>query len=605
LLYQIHLIVRVDGVIPMIFEGHPLMRHLLRNYLLAALAAFVAAPLAFGQGIVTQWTFPPGFDLVSPAPSTGSGTASRIGGTSATSAADIINDAPTSVAWNISTYPAQSTNSGTAGTQYLIDTTGQNNLIFRFDHRHSNTASRFHDLQYTTDGGSTWTTFETFQPYALNGAGGDRFNQNRTFDLSGVAGVNNNPNFGVRIVSVFDPSSGTEYTASNAASSYGTAGTFRLDNVTLTAANVWIGGSGTDIATGANYAGSAAPGANATIAFGNSSNTTITTSAPLSVDQFLFQNGGSAYTISGNDTISLTAGVINNSGNDQLISNPLDLSGRPQAFANNTGGTAITLGGNVTLSAIDTLATNGSNPQLKIAGAGDFVFNGVVSGGVTNDPAIIKTGEGRLFLNNTGNTFVGSNFGSGTNAAVAVLNGAVGGTGNVPGGVLLARPEASVIAGSGTATGETFTVGNLRFTDDSSLRSFVGNGAVGPDLTTTGASLLNVTGELSTAAAADTINIILTLDGSMALGTTYTRQLATYGSLSNITPGTYTSSDTKFTVVSDTIPIASDWTVFVGSGVIQITFTPVPEPGTVLAIGAAGLGLAGWYRRRGEIFSRL
>ncbi len=37
-----------------------------------------------------------------------------------------------------------------------------------------------------------------------------------------------------------------------------------------------------------------------------------------------------------------------------------------------------------------------------------------------------------------------------------------------------------------------------------------------------------------------------------------------------------------------------------GSNVV-LTFQPVPEPATVLAVGAAGLGLAGWVRRKRRV----
>src|SRR5262249_10575927 len=43
---------------------------------------------------------------------------------------------------------------------------------------------------------------------------------------------------------------------------------------------------------------------------------------------------------------------------------------------------------------------------------------------------------------------------------------------------------------------------------------------------------------------------------------------------------------------------ASDFSVTSdGAGLIHLNFTPVPEPGTVLLVGAAGLGLAAGRRR--------
>jgi hypothetical protein len=42
----------------------------------------------------------------------------------------------------------------------------------------------------------------------------------------------------------------------------------------------------------------------------------------------------------------------------------------------------------------------------------------------------------------------------------------------------------------------------------------------------------------------------------------------------------------------------ASWTLVVGANSIDLTFTPIPEPGTVLGIAAVGLGLARVIRRR-------
>lgn len=77
-------------------------------------------------------------------------------------------------------------------------------------------------------------------------------------------------------------------------------------------------------------------------------------------------------------------------------------------------------------------------------------------------------------------------------------------------------------------------------------------------------------------------------------GITYTRTLITYGSLSNLSPGTYNAqSPGGFTVTTDGVggfQIPNDWSITVGSGTIDLTFTAIPEPSFVLAL-AGGLGL--------------
>jgi hypothetical protein len=53
-------------------------------------------------------------------------------------------------------------------------------------------------------------------------------------------------------------------------------------------------------------------------------------------------------------------------------------------------------------------------------------------------------------------------------------------------------------------------------------------------------------------------------------------------------------------VTTDFGPIDPSYALTVDSTgkMVQLTFSPVPEPGTILGIAAAGMGLAGWVRRR-------
>lgn len=231
-----------------------------RLALLTILALALANPAARGQGILTQWNFPDGFNTTNPSPSSGSGTAALIGGTTATSAGGHTNGGSTdltstsatgaSQAWNVTAFPTQSTNSGTAGVQFNVSTNGITDpLIFRFDHRPSNTSSRFMRVEYTLDGGASWTAAATFDA----NYGGDNWYNNRTIDLSGVSGATNNPNFGLRVVSIFNPANNTSYTAATTGSSYATNGTWRFDAVTLSTGHVWVGGNGTSLAVAQNY----------------------------------------------------------------------------------------------------------------------------------------------------------------------------------------------------------------------------------------------------------------------------------------------------------------------------------------------------------------
>jgi hypothetical protein len=197
---------------------------------------------------LTQWNFN-SVPVDSPAdtttgtltPSIGSGAASTIGGTTATFAAggtSATGNATNSTdpattddsGWNLTNFPAQGTTSKTAGAQFLVSTLGFQNIIISFDQRHSNTSARDVVFQYTTNG-SVFTDFANFSATA-----GDTWFNNRTVDLSSIVGVNNNANFGFRIVSAFAPST-SAYAASGATSTYATSGnstgTYRFDMVTV------------------------------------------------------------------------------------------------------------------------------------------------------------------------------------------------------------------------------------------------------------------------------------------------------------------------------------------------------------------------------------
>jgi hypothetical protein len=203
--------------------------------------------LASASTVVTQWTFEG--DVISPA--TGSGTASLLGGTTATFATGNGGGR----GWNTSTYPAQEAASGTAGVEFLVSTAGVTDPIsVSFDHRASGTASRWARLDYTLDGGGSWVNgfwnnngglspHDNFYPFSV--------------DFSSVAAASNNTDFGFRIVSIFSPlafnqnaslsyAADAAYMRANAQAlyppdagigtgNYGTSGTWRFDNVTVSA----------------------------------------------------------------------------------------------------------------------------------------------------------------------------------------------------------------------------------------------------------------------------------------------------------------------------------------------------------------------------------
>jgi len=192
---------------------------------------------------ITQWDF----DASTLVPSTGEGTAGLIGGTT-----EAFATGNPGQGWNTRDYPGQSTGSGTAGVQFLVSSAGYENLTFSFDHRASGTASRWAQVDYTVDGGGTWTTG------FWNNNGGlsphDAF-YSFSVDFSSVTAARNNPDFGVRVVSIFSPQAFNQnttlsyganeaYMRANAQATfdgtpgvgtgnYATTGTWRFDNVTF------------------------------------------------------------------------------------------------------------------------------------------------------------------------------------------------------------------------------------------------------------------------------------------------------------------------------------------------------------------------------------
>lgn len=210
--------------------------------------------------VITGWNF----NSVTPdatlttgttAASVGTGTASVIGGTNASFAtgAGTIGGTDNS-GWNITTFAAQGTGSGTRGVQFTGSTAGFTNITLDMDLRMSGTASRFFQLQATSDG-STYGNVSggvATGPTVLNN------NVTATMSSSGLIQIQsspatqqfaegfrysfatnslfeNNANFGFRLLSVFDPVNGSNYISSNAGTTaaYSVNGTFRLDNIAI------------------------------------------------------------------------------------------------------------------------------------------------------------------------------------------------------------------------------------------------------------------------------------------------------------------------------------------------------------------------------------
>lgn len=221
-------------------------------YTLAAALLFSTA--SFAQATIAKWNFNgTAADAIAggvnaPTPSEGAGTASLVGGTTATFASgnsstgttETETTSPPNFGWNTTGYPAPGVGSKTAGVQFNVSTVGQMGITFSFENRHSNGAANTIVLQYTTNaavGAPVWVDVETFTFTPAATGTGDTWYNGRSFDFSNVTALNNNPNVAFRIVSAFDPVAG-DYLASRSTNTYAApGGTLRFDQVKVSSAS--------------------------------------------------------------------------------------------------------------------------------------------------------------------------------------------------------------------------------------------------------------------------------------------------------------------------------------------------------------------------------
>ena len=138
---------------------------------------------------------------------------------------------PQSLAWRIRGLGNNANNQGngwntaapqyTQGAQFMISTAGYSNIVFEYDWYTTAQGVRDLQAQYTVDG-ANWTNIG---PVQVAPAGGGYFPQIVIdFPALGISGVNNNPNFGVRLVSAYDSSANAPVPATYTAATLSATG---------------------------------------------------------------------------------------------------------------------------------------------------------------------------------------------------------------------------------------------------------------------------------------------------------------------------------------------------------------------------------------------
>ncbi len=121
----------------------------------------------------------------------------------------------------------------TQGAEFDVSTVNYSGVVFSFDWFTTNQGVRNMQVQYSTNGGAAWTNIGGILVAATNG-----WVNNITFDLSSIPAVNDNPNFRVRMVSVYDPTytgpNAPTYTGASGGQYNNNSGNWRFDRVSFT-----------------------------------------------------------------------------------------------------------------------------------------------------------------------------------------------------------------------------------------------------------------------------------------------------------------------------------------------------------------------------------
>jgi hypothetical protein len=240
---------------------------------MTALAALLVASLAAAQAqsTITSWTFTSSVAAPdnSPAPTTGSGTATMLGMNNSynggNTASGDVTSTPGTATPSFSEYMWRirgTANNGWAaaapeysqGIELDASTAGYQNVNFSFDWY--STAQGIRDLQFqynlNTANASGWLNYGGTSPTGTYIATAKDFynapgSPTITVNLDSIPGANNDPNFGIRLVSAYDSTGnlGAEYASATLSSGAtveynGTSGNWRFDKLTFSGTPITV-----------------------------------------------------------------------------------------------------------------------------------------------------------------------------------------------------------------------------------------------------------------------------------------------------------------------------------------------------------------------------
>jgi hypothetical protein len=229
--------------------------------------SFLAFTQANAQIVITEWKFDnlSAATNLTPAPSTGSGTATSMGmalftgpdisDVTVAQGTDSDNSGASNQAWRVRGSNGWNSGAaiGTQGAQFNADTTGFTGINLTFDVQITAQGEANLQVEYTTDG-STWqnagltyagaggsiltnssnSNIVTGSYFHGNATVNDTWFNGITANLSGVSAANNDANFGIRIVNAATGSSDVNLKTNGALNN--TSGNWRFDDVTISGA---------------------------------------------------------------------------------------------------------------------------------------------------------------------------------------------------------------------------------------------------------------------------------------------------------------------------------------------------------------------------------